>query len=259
MRKDYHIHQKVVLVPEKFELFVKTALDKNIKEICITDHMPLSVSKTSDRIPDGMVGKYCSLVRELAKKYEDKICIRCGIEVDFHPSAVSEIESVLDKGDFDFILASSHMHVFITDYSAYTFNDFASASVENSIKAAEMGIFHGISHPDMYRWVFENPQRFPLKNYGYDIFKHKALFDELLDKVAKNNMYFEINPHLAVKKQDITFVYPETPIVQWAIQKGVRFSYGSDAHNPDSVGAYLDELEAHPLYGKALKLWEKDA
>ena len=77
MRKDYHIHPSVLLVPEKFEMFVQSAIDRNIEEICITDHMPLSISKTSDRIPSGMVSKYCSCVRELAEKYAHKLSIKC--------------------------------------------------------------------------------------------------------------------------------------------------------------------------------------
>ena len=257
MRKDYHIHPQVILAPEAMERFIKSALDKNIEEICVTDHMPLSISSASDRITHGKVREYCRIVREMAKKYENKIRIKCGIEIDFHPSVISEIENVLDDGDFDFILASSHMHVFIKDYPRYTFNDFAVMALENSIKATEYGRFNAITHLDMYRWVFENPERFPLIKNEYDVFKNKALINELLDKIVKRDMYLEINPHFAESKQDITYTYPQVDIVKWAIEKGVSFSYGSDAHTPNSVGAYLSELDKHFIYGKALKKWEK--
>ncbi len=258
MRKDYHMHPTALVAPERMESFVQCAVSKNIEEICVTDHMPLSISNAADRIPRGMVGQYCRKVREIAKQYEDKIRIKCGIEIDFHPSVISEVERVLDAGDFDFILASSHMHVFIKDYPRYSFNDFAALALENSVKAVEYGRFNAISHPDMYRWVFENPARFPLQNDGYNMLKHKDLINELLDKVAKSGMYIEINPHFAEAKQDVAYTYPEETIATWALEKGVRFSYGSDAHSPSSVGAYISELEEHPVYGKALKLWEEE-
>ena len=258
MRKDYHIHPTILRNPDQFALFVESALSKNIKEICVTDHMPLSVSNASDRIAQGSVGAYCRAVRETAKKYEGVISIKCGIEIDYHPSVISEVERVLQEGDFDFILASSHMHIFIKDYSRYTFNGFASASIENSIKAAETGWFDAISHPDMYRFAFENPHRFPLADDGYAPVRHEALIKELLDAVAKRGMYLEINPHLAESKQDTSYTYPEKTIAEWALEKNVRFSYGSDAHAPYSVGAYLDELERHSVYGKALKKWEEE-
>jgi len=258
MRKDYHMHPTVLISPERMEHFVERALSKNIKEICVTDHMPLSISDASDRIPRGMVREYCCSVREMKKRFEDRISIKCGIEIDFHPSVMSEIEGILDEGEFDFILASSHMHVFLTDYPRYTFNEFAAAAIENSIKAVETGSFHAISHLDMYRFVFENPHDFPLKNDGYDVDSHKTLINELFDKMAKRGTLLEINPHLAESKNDISFTYPEETIVKWAPRKGIRFSYGSDAHVPESVGAFLYELEEHPVYGKALKDREKD-
>lgn len=258
MRKDYHMHPTVLNAPEKMELFIQNALKKNITEICVTDHMPLSISKASDRLPHGMVGEYCRTVREWAKKYESQIRIKCGIEIDFHDSVMPEIERVLEEGDFDFILASSHMHVFVKEYSQYTFNDFAALAIENSIKAAKTGWFNAIAHLDMYRFAFEKPSRFPLVNDRYDVFRHQALIAELLETLTNKNVYLEINPHLAESKQDISYAYPEETIVEWALEKNVRFSYGSDAHSASSVGAYLDELALHPVYGKALRKWENE-
>lgn len=257
MRKDYHMHPTALLSSERMEQFVQAALHKGIEEICVTDHMPLSISNAADRIPHGKVGEYCRKVRELAEKYADRICIRCGIEVDFHSSVISEVDRVLEEGNFDFILASSHMHLFLKDYPSYTFNDFSAIALENSIRAAETGSFHALSHMDMYRFVFDNPGRFPLRDDGYDVFRHKALILELLEKMAAQGMYLEINPHLAEARKDIAYTYPEETVITWAAEKGVRFSYGSDAHAPSSVGAYLDELERHPVYKIAMEQWGK--
>ncbi len=63
MMKDYHMHPQVLTAPEKIRDFIEGALSKNIEEICITDHMPLSVSKAKNRIPGGRVGEYCRRVR----------------------------------------------------------------------------------------------------------------------------------------------------------------------------------------------------
>ena len=116
MRKDYHLHPMVLQCPERLDWFVERAKQKNIGEICVTDHMPLSLSNAPDRIPSGQVREYCARVRELAKRYEGTIKIRCGIEIDYHPSARAEIERVLDEGDFDFVLGSSHMHIFLKEF-----------------------------------------------------------------------------------------------------------------------------------------------
>ena len=258
MRKDYHMHPMVIQAPERFDEFVQSALRKNIGEICITDHMPLSLSDAPDRIPSGSVGEYCARVRELAKRYEGTIKIRCGIEIDYHPSVTEEIERVLDEGDFDFVLGSSHMHIFLKEFEKYTFNDFAKISLENSLRAAETGWFSAIAHLDMYRWAFERPERFPLRDDGYSVERYSDLISELLDRMSSRGIFLEINSHLAEGKHDLSFTYPDASIVEQAIEKQVRFSYGSDAHSFDAVGALLDELEADPIYGRALALWASE-
>ena len=258
VRKDYHMHPMVIQAPERFDEFVQSALRKNIGEICITDHMPLSLSDAPDRIPSGSVGEYCARVRELAKRYEGIISIKCGIEIDYHPSVMDEVERALDAGDFDFVLGSSHMQIFVSDYSKYSFNDFAKLALENSIRAAESGLFSAIAHPDMYRWTFERPKRFPMVDDGYTPLRHEGLIRELLSAVSSRGMLLEINPHLADSKKDLFYMYPQDTILSWALETGVRCSYGSDAHAPGSVGALLDELEVHPLYGTALDGWENE-
>lgn len=255
MRKDYHLHPMVLQCPERFDDFVQSALRQDIGEICITDHMPLSLSNAPDRIPRGCVREYCSRVRELAKRYEGTVKIRCGIEIDYHPSVTEEISRVLDEGDFDFVLGASHMHIFLNDFERYTFNDFAKYSLENSLWAAETGWFSAIAHLDMYRWAFERPKRFPLKDDGYSVDRYADLISELLDLLALRGIFLEINSHLASGKRDLSYIYPDAAVIAWALEKNVCFSFGSDAHSPDAVGAYLSELELHPLYGKVLEAW----
>ena len=247
MRKDYHMHPTVLATPERFDQFVQQALKQNVGEICVIDHMPLSISKASDRLPAGSIGAYCAQVRELAKRYEGVIGIKCGIEIDYHPSVLDEIEAVLTAGKFDYILASSHMHAFIKDYPNHTFNEFASAAIENSLKAVETGWFSAVAHMDMYRFPFVNPKRFPLVDDGYTPERHETEIKALLDEIVKRNMYLEINPHLAEGQNDLFYTYPQDRIMEWAYERNLRFSYGSDAHKPHSVGVLLDELEGHPF------------
>ena len=256
MRKDYHNHANVINKPGQFDAFIEQALNRGIAEICITDHMPLCISHASDRIPAGCVRRYADRVRELAKRYEDRIRIKCGIEIDYHPLIIDHIKRVLDAGDFDYVLGSSHLHLFLFEFKNYTRNDFARLSVENSIRAAETGLFSTISHPDMYRSVFERQDRYPIPDGEYNYTNVQDLFDQLIDEIKKQDMAMEINAHLAEAHNDLRFTYPQEEIVARALKQGVRFAYGSDAHRPQSVGACLDALEAHEIYGKALKIWE---
>ena len=257
MKKDYHMHPQVLTKPELFPEFARVAMEKGIEEICITDHMPLSTSKAKDRLLPGTVGEYCRRVRELEKEYEGKLRIRCGIEIDFHPMARGEVDEVLAQGEFDWILGSSHMHLFIKDHGNHSQNDFAKAALENTLAVVESGLFTAVSHVDMYRFVFANPERFPLNTSSpYDPFRHEALIREILGKMKEKGMFLEINPHLAESTGSLKDIYPDEPIAKWAMEAGVPFSFGSDAHKAHSVGALLPELSVHPIFGPALQAWE---
>lgn len=254
------MHPNVTRDPLCFDAFAVQALAMGIEEVCITDHMPLSVSSARDRIPKGHVEEYCQIVRNIAKQYKGQLSVRLGIEIDYHPDFTDEIEAVLDAGAFDYVIGASHLHIMRQDIfsTIKTHNEFARATLENTILAANSGYFDTIAHLDMYRWVFTLPKRFPLKDDGYTFKDNIPLIENTLDAIVKNGLRLELNPHLAVQAQNISLMYPETPVVKMALEKGVQFTYGSDAHTPEQVGALLDELRLHLVYGQALHNWEAD-
>lgn len=259
MIKDYHMHPMVVQKPEQFDLFVRKAIAEGVEEICITDHMPLLCSTAKDRIPHGKVKEYCTAVRNLAKQYKDEISIKLGIEIDYHPSVRDEIDAVLEAGEFDFVLGSSHLHVIKAHewfQNNVTHNEYAKAMFENTISAIQTGFFDAIAHVDMHRRIFERREKFPLIDDGYSEVSHVKLIDEVLDALKEHSVRLELNPHIAELKDDIEYMYPSTSIVSKALEKGIQFTFGSDAHKPESVGACLQKLREHEIYQKALATWE---
>lgn len=259
MVKDYHMHPMVVQKPEQFDLFVQKALAEGIEEICITDHMPLLCSAAKDRIPHGKIREYCTAVRKFAEQYKGVMSIKVGIEIDFHPSVKDEIEAVLEAGEFDYVLGSSHLHVIKKNewfQNNVTHNEYAKAMFENTILAAESGYFNSIAHIDMHRRIFARKDKFPLIDDGYSEDLHEKLIDETLDAIAGNHVRLELNPHVVELSGRIEDMYPHAYIVEKALNKGIQFTYGSDAHKAESVGVYLKEIREHALYKKALATWE---
>ncbi|MBO4933047.1 MAG: PHP domain-containing protein [Clostridia bacterium] len=260
MVKDYHIHAQVLTNPANAEAFLHAAIERGIDEICITDHMPLIGNSAGDRIPAGQVGRYCETVRHLAEQYRDRLSVKLGIEIDYHPSLEPQIHAVLAAGDFDYVLGSSHLHVLEGTFERYTTrNEYAAAMLENTCAAAESGLFDTIAHVDMYRWIFASPQRFPLADDGFCEERHRPLIDKTLETLYNTGVKLEINPHFAEScGENPDAVYPGIGITEAAIRRGVFFAYGSDAHKPASVGVMLPALRSHPLYGQALRIWEEE-
>ncbi|MBR2615242.1 MAG: PHP domain-containing protein [Clostridia bacterium] len=249
------MHPQILTRPEAWRDFLERAIHLGIDEVCFTDHMPLSLSRAKDRMPAGSVREYCRRVRKIGAEYADRITVLCGIEIDYHPSVLSEIEAVLGEGEFDRILGSSHIHLFCKDTERYTKNDFARAALENSLAAVESGLFTNLSHPDMFRFPFTRPDRYSfLEGDDYTPEKNESLIRTLLKRAAEKGVVLEINPHLAeAMENNLSYLYPSQRIMEWALEiPSLTFTYGSDAHKAEAVGALLDKIEAHPLYGGAL-------
>ena len=254
MRKDTHIHAMILRQDVDSHAYVRAAIAKGLDTIAITDHMPLSCSSAGDRIPRGRVKEYCQKVRELGRRYDGQIRILCGIEIDYHPSVKDEVDAILQEGDFDLRLGSSHLHVLHDAgwFKTVSRQDYARLMLENAAAAAQTGFFQVIPHIDMYRWVFVNSRRFPCKD---SVFNEQALLPyvrQTLDAIKRNGVMLEINPHFACGSGSMDDVYPSRLIAACALASGVRFCYGSDAHRAEDVGAMLEQLEQNPLYGEAL-------
>ncbi len=110
MRKDYHMHPQIIRGQEHFDAFAATAIARGVDEVCVTDHMPL-LGIGGDRIPAGCVGEYCDAVRGAARRYEGRLSVRLGIEIDYHPDHMDEIRSLLKETRFDFVVGSVHLHI----------------------------------------------------------------------------------------------------------------------------------------------------
>ncbi len=259
MIKDYHLHPQIVQNEKNFDLFAQKALDKGIEEVCITDHMPLIGSAVSDRIPCGRVEEYCFKAQKIQEKYRGTISVKVGIEIDYHPTIINQIEAVLKCGSFDYILGSSHLHA-IGELDIWnkskTRNNYAKFMLENTVSAAKSGYFNAIAHIDMYHWIFSNPLRFTLEDDSFAEDRHISLINDALDAIKKNNLYLEINPHFAASLKNVQSTYPSVGIVTLALEKGIKFSYGSDAHTAEAVGEMLTDLRNHNIYGQALSTWE---
>ncbi len=259
MKKDYHVHPMIMKKSlGNFEQFVQKEVSEGVDEICITDHMPLKrFDGNEDRIPLGKVKEYCELVQKLREDYRGVISIKCGIEIDYHDSLRSHIEEILNTGKFDFVLGSSHVGVinprFREEYQSP--DEYAIAVYNNVLNAAKSGYFTTISHLDQFRNLLVNYSfNNEVKQYSYSLHLEKII--EILDVVKKNDLYLEINPRLFMLTGKVENTYPQPEILTLALERNVKFSYGSDAHFPNECATCLKDLRTHELYGKAIAQWE---
>lgn len=243
MKRDFHMHPNLLKKPEQADLFINRAIELGFGEICFTDHMPFSVTGDEhDRIPFGKVSEYCEKVKEKSNEYKDRIIIKIGIEIDYYPSCIREIEQVLNDGSFDYVIGSSHLNIkgFNIPFEKTTRTEFARLVLENYNNAIMSGYFDAISHLDVYRWVFSE---YPLieDNYSYKL--NLDIIEEIFKNLEKTGVMLEINASPLYKGFDKLGAYPEDEILDLSKRYNIKYIYGSDAHNYDKVGYGYDNLK----------------
>jgi len=251
IRHDHHVHGVVLGNNSRAEEFIGRALSLGLTEIGITDHAPFPQFKAGDRIPAGKLKEYCMRVRELADKYRDRITIKLGIEMDYHPSLKGQIEEMLGEGDFDYVIGSSHLHIpgmIGRELSEFTAQEYVELCFTNNLNAVKSGYFDVIAHIDMYRWVIENPERFKLRGTEYKLCE--GLLCELFSEMARRGTALEINTHRL--GGDPALIYPDASIMEIAAKYPLTYSFGSDAHAPEHVGHGIDTVESLPLFAHCL-------
>lgn len=243
---DGHTHPNLLKSENGGLDFVNAAIRNGFDEIVFTDHMPFTVTGDEhDRIPFGAVEDYCRAVTALSKQFANDIKISVGIEVDFHPTCISEIRDVLSAGRFDRVLGSSHLNIsgFGIPFQQLTNTEFASIVIENYIAAAESGFFDVITHLDIYRLLFAD-DTFPMRDDGFSVSSVEHLLRRLFSCLERSKTALELNAAPLYKCFDNLGPYPTAEILR--IAEDYRFSivYGSDAHIHTNVGFGYDSCKA---------------
>lgn len=237
---DYHMHSK--FSPDganTLEEMVKSAVDKNAKEICITDHVEME-SPYGDEIFD--VNEYEDAVHKLSKKYSN-ISIKKGAEIGLQTNNLKRLNDFVEKGNFDFVLASVH--------SAEGFGihekNFVKSRNENEVVRAyfeslyeclkEYKNYDVVGHLDVIKRYHENLKDFDFKSQ-YDI------IDDILKLIIKDGKGIEINTG-GLRYNYCKDINPTKELIErYKKLGGEIITFGSDSHNTRDILFGYDDVKS---------------
>ncbi|KRN06414.1 histidinol-phosphatase [Liquorilactobacillus sucicola DSM 21376 = JCM 15457] len=278
MKIDGHTHTE--LCPhgsgEPVEKMIQKAIMAGFDHYCITEHAPLprGFDKKYRGSEEGLttaalawsdLEDYFSLTEKLQKKYAKDIQISVGFEVDYLPGFEREIKAFLDEYGArtqQNILSVHFMQgkengLWCLDYTTADFVDGFSSLLQKPQQLYQMYlklIYQSVT-ADLGQY---RPQRIGhmslIKKYQ-DYFKLPEFFDE-----ANLNLIKKILDIIAAQKRELDFntagmykpycndFYPGKQITELAVQRGIPFVFGSDAHGIDEVGRgyHLKNILAKP-------------
>ncbi len=233
MLPDYHIHTFLCKhASGGVADYKRSAWERSLPEICFADHCPNPDGYDPDiRMDMGQFPEYREMVTAQQKKGAPKILF--GIEADYYNGCETFLEQWLPAQGFDFILGSVH---FIEDWG---FDNPAQRHVWDSVdvtvtwrkyfelieRLADSGLFDAVSHIDL-------PKKFGYRPSDKAL---KEMVQPALDRIARGGIGMELNT--SGLRRPVGEIYGAGPILSMAHERAIPICFGSDAHNPDEVGA----------------------
>lgn len=154
---------------ESDEDYIRAALDLGAEKISFTDHSPFPGNPFGNRMDFEELPEYIESLSKLRSKYEGKIGIGIGLEVEFLPSRIEYYRDLRNRYALDPLIIGQHFyerssgHLSFSDDKEYNeANEFIGCG-EAIIEGIKTGIFDVVAHPDRIfrrcsRWTSETEE-----------------------------------------------------------------------------------------------------
>ena len=234
MRVDLHNHTSLCnhAEGEIFE-YIEKAIECGSEYFGFSDHAPMDFDPKY-RMSFKQMQEYEKNVLEAKKRYKNKIEILLGYEVDYLKGHMDR--RVLDA-KVDYLIGSVHFidewgfdnPEFIGHYKHEDIDEIWQKYFDAVQDMAESGFFDIVGHLDLIKIFKFMPKR--------DI---SEIAKDALRAIKKADMVIELN--VAGYRKPIGEAYPSPSLLKQAFELEIPITFGSDAHKPQQVGLFNDEI-----------------
>jgi len=263
-----HTHTDFCDGRDDIETYCHTAHEKGLSSLGFSAHAPVTLKtgmRTDWHLPDERLGEYLDGVRAAKKRWEGKLPIYLGLEVDFIENIMGPTDRDFQEMGLDYIIASVH-YVFPPKGKPFTVDDSAEnvkkgiaegyggdpmgmveaylASEEAMIRA---GGFDVLGHLDL---VKVNNARPDFPGTGRLFPENPCFYKEKISSLAKLMSAQPPNSAQApaaevntggLNRGRITECYPSLAILEVFREHGVPMVINADAHRAEDLDGHYDE------------------
>ncbi len=233
---DSHMHTPLCKHAIGFpEDYAEAAWERGLKGIVITCHNPVPDWAPRIRMDLDEYSQYVEWVEVAREEWQGKVDVLLGLESDYAPGMEGYLEELHARVPLNYILGSVHPNLpdYRDRYYQGDVREFRRSYFEHLALAAETGLFHALSHPDL------------IKNCFADEWSFKDVLDDVrrvLDRIAKTGIAMELNTSGQFKAY--SEMNPGSDMLREMNTRGIPVVLGSDAHQPGRVGcSFLPALE----------------
>lgn len=230
---DYHIHTPLCnhATGSMVEM-IQAAIDAGLQEICFLDHLIPCGRGSSHSMSAAEVPFYFQAIQVMKQKFQDRIIVRAGLEVDFQPERMDEILDITGRFAFDVIGGAVH---FVNGINIASRREASGRPVNDESlvghyfelidRMLDYDYFDIVCHLDVIRKT------------GRSIPSHfEPQIEAILRKISKKNRVMEINT--GGMDHPAGSFYPEQALFRKCLDHGIQVTLGSDSHAPEEVGRY---------------------
>ena len=245
---DYHTHSALCRhASGDVEEYILRALELGFDEIGCSDHAPLpgNYDDIHRMTIEEYYAQYAPRVSELISKYDKRIRVRRGMEVDYLAWADEWNTGFIAENDFDFVIGSVHFvgkrgeekPLFGKEYEPSEIESLYEGYFLEIARSARSGLFDVIGHCDI------------VKKFGAFVSPHvQELTWQALNEIKRADLCIEINT--SGLRRDEREVYPGETILAMVRDLKIPLTLGSDAHKPEQVGFQFERgLELIERFG----------
>ncbi|MCO5044401.1 MAG: histidinol-phosphatase [Kiritimatiellae bacterium] len=233
---DYHTHNTLCKHAEGLPLdYAESAAHNGVPQIASTDHCPTDDRYGQEhRMELEQFPLYLERVR--TAQQDGPVPVLLGIEADYYRRCERFLDRHIERNNFDLILGSVHFLNYWGKPSEL--RTLGSKDVDPEIiwqryfeligELADTRLYNIVAHLDLPK-RFGNP-------IAIERLREYAL--PALDRIANAGMAIEINT--SGLNHNPRECYPSLPLLQWACERGIGLTFGSDSHHPSRVGDGFD-------------------
>lgn len=218
------------------EEYVQKALEAGLQILGFSDHTPYVFPGnyySHFRMRPELLEDYVNSVLTVREKYQGKIQIPLGLELEYYPGLLPNLLPILKDYPFDYLLLGQH---FIGNEVNDHYSGRATADKEHlirycnqTIEAMQTGMFTYFAHPDLLNYV------------GDDNRFYRDQYRRICREAKQCGIPLEINLLGMLELKH----YPNNRFWEIAAEEGNSVVLGRDAHEPKQL--LMDEFEQRGL------------
>ncbi|MBW2370685.1 MAG: histidinol-phosphatase, partial [Deltaproteobacteria bacterium] len=240
MTINYHVHTRLCNHAHgTMANYIRSAVKMGLSEICFLDHLTLNPADRGLAMSAEEVPLYFFAVRDLADRFQERISVKVGLEVEYYPPCLAQIEQIVSRFSFDIIGCSVHFlngQDIVDRQSDWALGKgdpdvMYNRYFEMLLKMLDADFFDVICHLDIIKKFGRMPKR-----------SIAGLVETVLKKIQATGKVVEVNTsgydHPAAEP------YPAPWILKRCHELGIPVTLGSDAHRPQRLTNHYQEANA---------------